>query len=107
MRRGLGLWLLFLLLGGAGCGEVNWFVFWNTGNLGGEPNAGAVLIIGTPREDLESVRLISGEIPPGMKLMEDATVRGVPEATGTFLMDVEVVEMSGERDVLHYEAQIE
>lgn len=100
--------LLFMFMGGA-CGEVTFFVFWNTGTVDGAAASGAVLIIGTPRDDPlpASVRLLSGEIPPGMKLMEDTTVRGIPEASGTFLMEIEVIEMTGEHDVLHYEAQIE
>lgn len=106
--RGLSLAALLGLLWIQGCGDATFFFFWNTGNVGGVPASGAVLIIGTPREDPpESVRLISGEIPPGMKLMEDTTVRGVPEATGTFLMDVEVIERTGGREVLHYEVEIE
>jgi hypothetical protein len=97
------------LLAGSGCGQVSWFVFWNTGTVDGAVASGAVLVIGTPQTDPlpASVALISGEIPPGMKLMEDATVRGIPETSGDFIMDVEVIEETGARDVLHYEVEIE
>jgi hypothetical protein len=97
LSKAIFLGILLGLLTLVGCGDVTWFVFWNTGTIDGASASGAVLIIGTPQDDPlpESVRLIGGEIPPGMKLMQDTTVQGIPEESGNFLMDVEVIETTG------------
>jgi hypothetical protein len=111
MRQGKrALLTLFcgLVLGVNSCGSVTWFVFWNTGTVDAARASGAVLVIGTPVTPLPaSVALVGGQIPPGMMLMEDATVQGIPETSGDFVMDVEVVDPSGMSNVLRMEAQIE
>jgi len=104
--------LIFLFILGflavPGCGEVTFFFAFNTGIIDDARTSGVVLIIGTPREDLpDSVRLFSGIIPPGMHLEDDATVRGIPEASGTFFFEIEVTEIDGQVGVLPFEVEIE
>ena len=109
MRYGLLLALFFAaLVAVPGCGDVTWFVFWNTGTVDAARTSGAVLVIGTPVTPLPaSVALVGGQIPPGMALMKDATVQGIPETSGDFMMDVEAIDQSGMSQTLHLEAQIE
>ncbi len=75
----------------SGCGDFVFFFSVNTGNLEGATQEGLVVIIGTPLDvEAESVRLVSGEIPAGMKPQLDGTVRGISEETGFFDFTVEL-----------------
>ena len=110
--KGLRSLLLSLSLAGllslSACGEVTFFFFWNTGNIDEAVNSGFVLVIGTPREaPPASVSLAAGRIPRGMELMADATVQGIPEETGQFLMTIQIIEQDGSRDRVTYEGEIE
>lgn len=70
-----------------------WFVSWNTGPIEQE---GLVVIIGTPHEQpLANVELIEGEIPKGMHVESDGTVRGIPEEGGLFDFTLQLTERSG------------
>ena len=70
-----------------------WFVSWNAGPI--EQN-GLVVIIGTPHDQpLERVELIDGEIPKGMHVEPDGTVRGIPEEGGEFDFILQLTETSG------------
>ena len=98
-------------LGLTACGEVSFFFFWNTGNLGGTPNAGAgIFVIGTPVDDPEEVsdiQIVSGSIPQGMKLMEDGTIQGIPTETGFFAITQEVHRLDGSVQERFFEAEIQ
>ena len=76
------------------CGsDLVWFVSWNSGPIDRD---GLVVIIGTPHDQpLESVELIEGEIPAGMAIEPDATVRGIPEEAGQFDFTLELTESRG------------
>ena len=91
------------------CGEVTWFVSWNTG--GGTFNEGltaGVIIVGTPEEEpVEDVRISEGRIPRGMRLMADGTVQGAPEESGFFRFTVELTHRDGETTERDYTLEIE
>jgi hypothetical protein len=92
-RRCLPLLIsLFLLTSSCGS-DVVWFVSWNSGPIEQE---GLVVIIGTPHaEPLTNVELIEGEIPKGMHVESDGTVRGIPEEGGEFDFTLQLTEKSG------------
>lgn len=102
---------LFLALGLSACGEVSFFFFWNTGNLGGTPNAAAgIFVIGTPVEDPEEVngiQIVSGRVPKGMELMDDGTIQGVPQETGFFAITQSVHRRDGSVEERFFEAEIQ
>ncbi len=92
VRRCLPLLFSLLLLTSA-CGDVVWFVSWNAGPI--EPG-GLVVVIGTPHDQpLKMVELIDGDIPPGMEIEIDGTVRGTPEKAGQFAYTLRLTEVSG------------
>jgi hypothetical protein len=113
--KGISRWILTLglcsVLWLGACGEVSFFFFWNTGNLGGTPNAAAgIFVIGTPVEDPEEVndiQIVSGRVPRGMKLMEDGTIQGVPQETGFFAITQSVHRTDGSVEERFFEAEIQ
>jgi putative Ig domain-containing protein len=84
----------------SGCGQdFVWFVSWNTGQVQQIDRNGLVVVVGTPRQDPpKAVSLVDGEIPKGMKLMEDGTVRGIPEESGRFDFTIEITNSDGTTD---------
>lgn len=101
--RRLFLGLVFLLLLGCGSNFV-WFFSFNTGPV--DPN-GLVVVIGTPRASpLESVAVVAGDLPKGMKLMEDGTVQGVPEETGHFEFTLEFIDTDGSTDLQSFSVDL-
>ncbi len=101
-----------LFLGGllvfAGCGEVDWFVSFNAGSFDEIQQEGLVVIIGRAHsEPLQDVRLLEGELPPGMALQEDGTVRGIPEAGGLYDFTLELTEMGGKVLRKSYSVKVE
>ncbi len=70
-----------------------WFVSWGGGFVDTE---GLVVIIGTPRDPPpEEVVLVDGEIPEGMEIMPDGTVKGVPKEFGLFDFTLEFTNPDG------------
>ena len=102
------VWFLLLVLGGAGCGDVVWFVSFNSGQADDALVNGFVLVIGSPHsQPLESVNLVEGELPPGMEIQEDGTVQGIPEESGDFEFTLELTETTGKVLRKSYSAQVE
>ncbi len=98
-----------LLLAGlmTGCGEATFFFFFNTGPVDTGGLVGGV-VVGTaiqppPRE----VQLVSGTLPEGMELMEDGTVRGIPEGQGEFDFTIAITHTDGSVEEKHYEIVLE
>jgi len=80
----------------AGCGDVTWFVSWNTFSTDTDLNSGLVVIIGTPvQPQPKAVSLSEGSIPPGMAIHPDATVRGKPTETGDFDFTLDIDQEDG------------
>jgi hypothetical protein len=95
-----------LLLLASACGsDVVWFVSWNSGPVERE---GLVVIIGTPHDQpLTSVELIEGDIPKGMHLESDGTVRGIPQEGGEFDFILRLTEAGGEILQKSYSVEID
>ncbi|HEX5034346.1 MAG TPA: putative Ig domain-containing protein [bacterium] len=93
MKRPFVLLLWVLLLLAPACGDVVWFVSWNTGDI---EEGGLIVVIGTPHtQPLKSVELVEGEIPAGMQIENDGTVQGIPEEAGHFDFTLRLTETSG------------
>ncbi|MCC7343343.1 MAG: hypothetical protein IT573_00290 [Deltaproteobacteria bacterium] len=112
MRRGFSRIFSVLLLGGllaiSGCGDVTWFVSFHAGSFDETRQEGLVVIIGQAHpEPLQEVRLLEGELPPGMALQEDGTVRGIPEAGGVYDFTLELTEMGGKVLRKSYSVELE
>lgn len=69
---------------------MDFFVSFNAGEI---ERDGLVVIIGTPRQDPpKAVQLVDGNIPKGMEVKPDGTVRGIPEESGHFEFTLEFTE---------------
>lgn len=91
-----------------GCGEATFFFIWNTGGLADSSGAVAVFVIGTPsEEEVESVQLVEGRIPRGMKLHSDGTVQGIPVEKGDFTLTLALEYAEGPPVLVTYEAHID
>lgn len=95
-------------LGLGACGSLDWFVSFNAGQIEDAQENGLVLVIGQVHpKPLQDVSLVSGEIPPGMALQEDGTVRGIPEAGGTYDFTLELTEIGGKVLRRSYTVEVE
>ena len=100
--------LLIISLLFQGCGDVTFFFFFNTGQIDDARRSGAILIIGTvPEEEPKEVRVVSGKIPKGMKLMSDGTIQGIPEESGLFVITVRITYQDNSVEEMLYEIEIE
>ncbi len=102
--------LVGLLLAGlmSGCGEATVFFFFNTGPLETEGAVGGVVVVGTAIEPPpQEVRLLSGNLPEGMEVMDNGTVQGIPEESGEFDFTLAVTHSDGTVEEKHYELVLE
>ena len=100
--------ILAFVLAWVGCGSsVDWFVSFNTGQVDEARQDGLVLIIGNAHpKPLQDVRLVEGELPPGMALQQDGTVRGIPEEEGLFEFTLELTEAGGKTFRKSYSVEV-
>lgn len=89
--------IILFILAWTACGSsADWFVSFNTGQVDEARQDGLVLIIGSAHpKPLKAVTLVEGELPPGMLLQQDGTVRGIPEEDGHFEFTLELTETGG------------
>ncbi len=98
-------WLIGANCALVGCGEVVWFVSFNAGPI---ETDGLVVIIGTPRDPPpDDIRLIAGQIPKGMEILQDGTVQGIPEEAGPFEFTLEFKSLGGAVDREDFSVDLE
>ena len=70
------------------CGDISLFVVSNPGIFETVADQGTVIIVvreaDKPAEEATSVTVVSGTVPPGMKLFAEGTLEGEPTQTGLF-----------------------
>jgi hypothetical protein len=112
MQGAKKLWrfLLILLLTQtlSACGDANFFFFWNTGVVDPAATNGFVGgVVVTNGDPATSANLVAGDMPKGMILMNDGTVRGTPEETGSFDFTVETTHESGATEQNTFSMEVE